>query len=335
MKKEEIQNKKIKVIAEVACAHEGDFKRLKKFVQFASEAKVDYIKFQVLKADKLVTKNHHEYNLFKKIEFSEEKWLNIAKYCKELKLKILADVFDNESFDIAKKMGVKGYKIHSTNLSNPYLLKPVAKTKKLILLSVSGATRDEIKRAIQKNKKEGNKNIILMHGFQSFPTKIEETSLNMIPRLKKEFKLEIGIQDHIDAESHMAMIMPLLGIAKGCIIVEKHFTLNRKKKGIDYESSLNPNELKKLTNDIRLMSLILGNDSFNLSKDEIKYRAQMKKSIVAAGNITKGAKIKFKDLEFKRAINLGLSPGNAELLVNKKAKKDINIDELVLLNMVE
>lgn len=326
---------KIEIIGEIACAHEGDFKKLKKLARIAADAKVDYIKFQILKADKLVTKKHHEYKIFKKVEFSEKEWMDIAKYCKELKLKILADVFDLESFNIAKKMGVSGYKIHSTNLSDPYLIKPIAKTKKLVLLSASGAKKDEIEKATNLIKNEGNKNIVLMHGFQSFPTKFEETNLNKIPKLKKEFKLEVGIQDHVDAESNMAMIIPLLAVVEGCVLVEKHFTINRKEKGTDYESSLNPDELKKLVKDVRLMSIILGKDSFELSKDELKYRKLMKKSIVAARSITKGEKIEFKDIEFKRAENLGLHPENTDRLTNKKAKRDINTDELILESMVE
>ena len=42
------------IIAEAGVNHNGDIKIAKKLIDVASEAKVDYVKFQSFKADKLV-----------------------------------------------------------------------------------------------------------------------------------------------------------------------------------------------------------------------------------------------------------------------------------------
>jgi sialic acid synthase SpsE len=72
---------------------------------------------------------------------------------------------------------------------------------------------------------------------------------HIFPSLRQIFGLQVGLADHIDGDSHLAMIVPLLGIPLGATIIEKHITHNRQLKGVDYESALNPDEFKKLVQD--------------------------------------------------------------------------------------
>ncbi|OGM01761.1 hypothetical protein A3K72_01050 [Candidatus Woesearchaeota archaeon RBG_13_36_6] len=324
------QKEKIFVIAEVAGAHEGDLNLMKRLIEIASEANVDAVKFQIFRADELVTKDHPKYKGFKQKEFSEQEWLKIGKYAKNKDLIIMADVFDNESVDIARQIGTKAYKIHSTNLSNPFLLHKVAETKKSVMLGVGGSTKKEIEEAIEILKNNGTKEIALVAGFQSFPTKLEESNLNQIEYLKKEFQLPVGYADHCDAESKMVMILPLLAIAKGASFIEKHFTDDRSKKGTDYYSALNPEELKQLVIDIKKTEKTFGRSDMNFSKDEIKYRDMMKKFIVARTNIKKGEVITLNKISFKRTTKKGMFPKEAQKIVSKKTKRDIKRDELIM-----
>ena len=71
-----------------------------------------------------------------------------------------------------------------------------------------------------------------MHGFQGFPTKLEDLNLNRISELKSKYNLPVGISDHISGDSKMAIVIPLLGISKVVTVIEKHITLDRAKKGI-------------------------------------------------------------------------------------------------------
>ena len=47
--------KKVIIIAEAGVNHNGDIMIAKKLIDVASESKVDYVKFQSFKADKLVS----------------------------------------------------------------------------------------------------------------------------------------------------------------------------------------------------------------------------------------------------------------------------------------
>ena len=67
------------------------------------------------------------------------------------------------------------------------MLKYLSKINKQIIIAAGGATFEEINYAFKKLKKNKNK-IIIMAGFQNFPTKIEDSNLNKIPLIKKTFK---------------------------------------------------------------------------------------------------------------------------------------------------
>ena len=42
--------------------------------------------------------------------------------------------------------------------------------------------------------------IIILCGFQNFPTKMQDSKLSQINYFKKKYDLEIGYADHIDSE---------------------------------------------------------------------------------------------------------------------------------------
>ena len=107
-----------------------------------------------------------------------------------------------------------------------------------------------------------------MHGFQGYPTELEDINLKRITGLRERYSLPVGIMDHVAGDSEMALILPLLGIGTGVTVVEKHLTLERSKKGLDYYSALNPDEFTKLVSLIRMTEISLGSRNFILSKNE-------------------------------------------------------------------
>ena len=128
------KNQPIYIIGEIASAHEGRISILKKLLKNGSKTGVDALKVQIFKADELVAKSHPKYKSFHEIELTESEWKTAFSYAKKLKIQLIADVFDIPSLKLAKKLGAIAFKIHSTNLTNPYLLKEVSKRKNLFLL---------------------------------------------------------------------------------------------------------------------------------------------------------------------------------------------------------
>ena len=212
------------------------------------------------------------YSALKNIDDPEKKRKVIGK--------VFVDVFGLKSAKEIYKLKVDGFKIHSTDITNPNLLNFFAKKTIPLLLSTAGCTRNEISEAL-KILNPSNREIVLMHGFQGFPTKVEDLHLRRINSLKKYFDLPVGLMDHISGDSPLSLIIPLLGIASGVEIIEKHITLNRDDKGIDYFSALNPNEFKKMISLIRLSEKSFGSPEFDLGKNELEYRHLQKKNAIS------------------------------------------------------
>ncbi|PCJ89569.1 MAG: hypothetical protein COA57_01490 [Flavobacteriales bacterium] len=326
----------VKVIAEIANAHEGSFGKLCKMVEIAVESKADAVKFQLYRAKKLVAKDHPKYENYQIKEFSEEEWIEISNLCREKGIEVVAEIFDYESLIIARKMEISGYKVHSTTISDLVLLKEIAKENKPLYLSAGGSTKEEIHLAISTIKKCHTNEIILMQGYQNFPTELPNIHLNKIESLNKEFNLPVGIQDHVAGEDEMAMIVPLMAAAKGCVIIEKHFTIDRSLKETDYYSSLNPDELKRFVSLVRKAELTFGSDAFELSEDEMAYRNLLKKSIYSANEIKKGEKITLDQVVFKRTLQENrLTTDKLNLILDKTAKENIPADAMMQLEMLE
>ena len=291
--------KGIFLIAEVANSHEGDISKAKKIIDAAASAKVDAIKFQKFKAQELLVRKHKQYDHFKKLEFSLSEWKSIILHSKRRDLKVFFDVFGTQSAKDVLKFGIDGIKIHSSDLLNPNLLELLGSKKLPLLVSTAGSKANEIENSLKiLNKKP--KEIVLLHGYQGYPTSLQESNLLRIKKLHEKFGLPVGLMDHIAGDSPMAFIIPLLGIALGAKVIEKHITLDRQAKGIDYYSSLNPDEFKKLVEIVKKSEKALGSSNLILSNKEIVYRLKHKKSPISKRDIKKGELFQRKLFEYKR-----------------------------------
>jgi len=325
---------KVFIIAEMAQTHEGSFDLARAITDAASEADADAIKYQVFAADELAVPTYQHYDLYKKIEFSDDQWKQLVNYAKHRNLLVLADVFGERSADLMQRLEVDGFKIHSSDIVNYPLLSQVAKFKKTIFLSTGGSTQQEVARAIEIIKKEGNEKICLIHGYQSYPTRLEDSELNRIRLLRDKYRLPVGFADHIDGDSPLATILPLMAIVAGATVIEKHITLDRSLKGEDYYSSLNPDEFKKMVEMLRKSEKAVGKPRWEMSESELSYRMQAKKRIVARKNLKKGEKLSFEMLAFKR-VDSEEPIFDVDILVGKVLKRDIAANSIIRLEDVE
>ena len=102
-----------------------------------------------------------------------------------------------------------------------------------MIISTGMATIREIKNAIKTATENGCKNIILLKCTSSYPTSINESNINGITKLKKEFGCPVGLSDHTKGIG-----AAVASIALGSCMIEKHVTLKTNDQGIDSSFSL-------------------------------------------------------------------------------------------------
>jgi len=324
--------RKIFVIAEMANSHEGSLLKAKKITENAAKAGADAIKFSKFITDELVEPNHKNYLFYKNLEMKPTEWKELINFAKKKKLKVFVDVDGLKSAKEISKLDIDGYKIHASDISNPLLLEYLATTDKPILLSAAGAELNEIDEAIKILSKI-SKELIIMHGFQGYPTKLKDLNLKRITELSSRYNFPIGIMDHVGGDSKMALIAPLLAVSVGANVVEKHITLDRSEKGLDYYSALNPNEFSELVKLIRLTEKSLGKSQYILSKNELKYKLNHKKNTIAKSFIKKGTTLNEKLFEFKRTQEKKHSVAFYEFK-DKIASKNIAKGQILVSSMI-
>ena len=320
------------IVSEMACAHEGDIELAKAIIDGSAVAKADAVQLQIWSLTNMMSPQRKEYELLQRIEFSQDEWKNLVNYSREKypKMKVYVCVYEHSTIEFINSLGIDGYKLNSSDLSNPLVLEKVAKTGKPINLSVGASSIAEIQSAVDKIKSISKSNITLMYGHQSFPTKPENVHMSYIEKLKNLFELPVGYQDHCDADQESAFWLPAASMGMGVSILEKHITHDRSKKGIDHESALNPDEFVKFVEMVRCIDSAKGKSiPRNFTDEEIKYREFQKKSIVAAKDIPAGSTLAEKDVVFMRAEILGFSPAQIEVVVGKTLSKDISAFETI------
>lgn len=313
------ERQQIEIIAEIAGAHQGDPDIALELARAAIDSNAGAVKFQIFFADELLVKSHPKYEHFKSRSFSEKDWNMILSAVKATGLKVYADVFGMHAYGIAVNNKIDGFKVHSTDLMNTKILTRLATQEKKIFLATGGSTILEIKYAVEKVLQFVKPSeVILMHGFQAFPTKVEDSVLSRIGKLRDLFgkTLKYGYSDHADADTVFAQILPMMAIPFGVTYLEKHITFDREKKGTDYYSSLNPQEFKEFVNNVRLAEQSLGEDPLKFSSSEKNYRAAFKKGWVVTKNIKSGSKLGDDLIEMKRIPDFKASPVYEEIINN-------------------
>lgn len=247
----ETQAKKIDLIAEIAGGHEGSIEHAMTLLDIASQQGASSIKFQIYVADDLCIRSHGDYEIFKSLEFLDSEWLLIQKRARHLGLKLYVDVFGFESLRIAKLLKVDGIKIHPSDIGNVQFIVEVSKETNLLFLGVGGRKRIEIFEVISSLRKGGyNGNIVIVTGYQLFPTPEDQHSLQEISHFKNvytDFDVKVCVADHIDGSLTSAIIFPIAAIGAGATFVEKHLTSDRSQEFEDFEAALNPSEFGQLS----------------------------------------------------------------------------------------
>lgn len=329
---------RVYIIAEMACSHEGDPGLALKIIDGAGRSGADAIQFQIWSLKDMVVPHHPDYPMLRRIELSREQWTSLAGYVREHypSLQIIACVYERSSVDFCEAIGVDAYKLHSADLSNPYLVEYVARTGKRIDLSVGASTVNEIQLALEWIKQatgletRHKPNVWMMYGYQNFPTPVDAINLSYMMKLKKLFELPLGYQDHSGGETGAAFWLPAAAVGMGVDILEKHITHDRAFKGIDHEAALNPDEFARFVEMVREIEAAEGISTPQpFSPQEMKYRKYSKKSLVTSRHLAAGENIAEDVLLFMRADSLGLPPDQAHRLIGRRTKRDIEAYHLI------
>ncbi len=321
------------VIGETACGHEGDFDKLKQLINCVADSGAEIIKFQIFTPQERATNKHPEWEIFNKLAFKEDDWRKAIEYARKRNLVIFTDIFGEKSFALAKELEVDGFKIHSEDLLNSFFINRVATENKILMIGVGGAHRIEIYNLLNFLKEKNLlNNIILMTGVQTFPTPLRAHSLEEISDLINKYSsygIKVGFSDHIAGDLEEAKVVPLMALAKGAAVIEKHITINRNDKWEDYQSALGAEDFKYFVRQVKKLAPLLAKVG-QLNSFEIDYRRMFKKTPAAVKDLESGHSIKPEDIKFIKHAKYGI-PLSSLNLVGKQLRIPVKKEQVLRL----
>lgn len=308
------------VIAEAGINHNGDLKTAKKLITEAKRSNADCIKFQTFQATDLASKKSKFFNLFKKLEFSEDEFTELSNYAKSKKIIFLSTPFSFQAVDLLAKLKVPAFKIASGDLTDLPLIKYAASKNKPMIISTGMANMTEVNEAIKTIKSAKNNKIVVMHSVSGYPTPPDQVNLNVIKSMNKKTPYPIGYSDNGSDN-----LVPVIAVALGAKVIEKHFTLNKKMRGPDHAMSCDPKELKEFIMNIRLVEKMLGTDEKSCQPSEMTNKTMARRSIIAQNDIPKNTIIDKSMIGIKRPAT-GIPPKFFYKIIGKKTKHKIKAE---------
>ena len=320
---------RVEVIAEIANAHGGDPDNARLLAREAAATGADAVKFQVYTAAELLAANHPRFGHFAAFEFSRDFWPEAVASVHAAGCKAYCDVFGVDALEIARAAGADAFKIHASDLRNQSLLERLAHTGAPVFVSAGGAGMRDLAAAVGVLR-AGSGRITLLHGFQAYPTADEDAGLGRLQVLQEIFGevCDIGYMDHADADTLSAWTLPAMAVALGARVIEKHITLDRRLKGTDYYSSLNPDEFKRFVDFIRQADTAIRRCAVSFSAAERKYSTEVVKRWVAARPLPEGHRLRPGDLHIKRVAGPGFCP-DVDQLIGRPLLRGVACDEPV------
>ena len=324
---------KVIIIAEAGVNHNGSLEKAKLLIDVASEAGVDFVKFQSFKANKLVSpsarkaeyqkknmgnNDDNQLQMLRDLELSEKDHDVLIEYCNQKNVAFFSTAFDVDGLSYLDSLGLDLFKVPSGEITNYPYLRKLAEIGKPVILSTGMSNLVDIERALEVLEQGIDRSMItILHCNTEYPTPMEDVNLKAMNTIESHFNTAVGYSDHT-----MGIEVPIAAVALGARVIEKHFTLDRELPGPDHKASLEPNELIEMVRAIRNTEKALAGSGIKEPSSSEKSNISIaRKSIHAKNDLKKGSILKEEDLIPLRPGD-GISPMEWENIIGKELLVD-------------
>lgn len=325
-----MEKDKIFLVAELSANHNQDKSLAMQTIKAAKDSGADAIKLQTYTPDCLTIDCDRDdfciegtlwagkklYDLYQEAMTPWEWHQELFDYAHEIGIVCFSSPFSKKGIDFLEKLGNPIYKVASFEIVDLDLIAYMASFGKPIILSKGIATKGEIQEAIDVCRRVGNLDITLLQCTSSYPTPLYSANLRLIPQLKQDFDVEVGLSDHT-----LGITAPIVAASLGARVIEKHFVLKREIGSVDSAFSLEPHEFAQMVKAVREVEELLGIPTYELSEKSKEGRAFMR-SLYAVQDIQKGEILTSNSIRSIRP-GYGIAPKYLNAILGKRASKDL------------
>ena len=323
------------ILAEVGNTHEGSLGLAHSFIDAVAKTGADGVKFQTHIAEaestasepfrvKFGTQDRTRYDYWKRMEFSENQWRELARHARERGLLFVSSPFSIEAVDLLERIEVPVWKIASGEAVDSMLFDRVLHTGLPVLVSTGLISLEELDGIFSRIKDSGVLGGVLQCTTM-YPCPPERIGLNLIDFFRDRYHCPVGLSDH------SGTIFP--GLAAASIradILEVHVTLSREMFGPDIPASVTTDELRQLVEGVRFIETMLDSPVVqDASTDEVrKLRQLFTKSVVASHFLKSGTVLTASHLSTKKPGG-GFPPEAVKTLFGRRICCDLESDAVL------
>lgn len=348
------------VIAEAGVNHNGSLELALQLVDAAADAGADVVKFQTFKAAALATASAakadyqnantkdggSQLEMLRRLELAPQDHHVLVEHCRERGVRFMSTAFDAASLAFVAALDMPALKIPSGDVTCAPLLLQAARLHRPLIVSTGMCTLADVEHALgviafgltTQREPAGRADfeaayastagqaslrghVTLLHCVTQYPAPFESVNLRAMDTLAAVFGLPVGYSDHT-----MGIEIAIAAVARGAVVVEKHFTIDRGLPGPDHAASLEPDELQQMVAAIRHVEAALGSGRKLPASQELGNRPLARRSVVAARAIRAGETIGIEDLACKRPGH-GITPLDLWDVAGRRAARDYRPDE--------
>jgi N,N'-diacetyllegionaminate synthase len=323
------------VIGEVAQAHDGSLGLAHAFIDAIADTGADAVKFQthIAAAEstpgepwrvKFSKQDATRYDYWKRMEFTEQQWLELREHADNCGLFFLSSPFSLEAVELLERVGVAAWKVASGEISNSTMLDRMLVSGIPMIVSTGMSALAEVDAAVEKIQ-SAKIPLAVLQCTTAYPCPPERVGLNMLSVYKRRYATAVGLSDH------SGKIYPgLAAVALGAEVLEVHVTLSRDMFGPDVSASVTTQELRQLVEGVRFIEAMLNNpmDKDRTSRELAPVRNLFTKSVVARVQIPAGTVLSEEHLVAKKP-GTGIPATRLPALIGARTLRAIERDELL------
>jgi len=329
------------VICEAGVTNYGDPELAQRQVDAAAAGGVDAVKFQAWQTEQLVSRPVAErlsgelgYDWFQRMqerELPSDELRRLQDSATAHGLVFFATPHDDASLEfLVAELDVPCLKVGSGEASNWSFLRRVGAAGKPVLIAFGLQTDEEARRAVDLLGESGASEIVAFHTTSVYPTPPELADLGRIARLRELLGVPIGLSDHT-----VGWHIPLAAVALGARAVEKHLTFDKADpRSLDNPGALEPEEFAQMVREIRELEAALAarpDDDERIDHS----RGWALQAVVSSRPLERGHALAATDIAFKRPGLGGVPAAEADRLLGRRLRRDVDVDEQIQLEDVD
>lgn len=323
-------NNPVYIVAEMSANHAQSFDTALEIVRAAKDSGADAVKLQTYTPETITIASDREpfrigggtiwdgrnlHDLYGEAYTPWDWQPRLKMAAEDLGMDLFSAAFDSTAVEFLEEMGVTAHKVASFELVDIPLIQRMARTGKPLVMSTGMATVEEIDEALCKAREAGATQIALLKCTSAYPAPPEEMNLRTIPEMAKRFGVPTGLSDHT-----IEIAAPVVAVALGACIIEKHLTLSRSTPGPDRAFSLEPHEFKSMVDAVRTAEKALGAVKFGVSGKEEASKA-FRRSLFVVKDVKQGGAFTAENVRSIRP-GQGLHPRHLNEVLGKRATRD-------------